>query len=107
MVDAMWDVWSTFSLPLLPVRVTSVGQRKREKRRNRKKGGRGTKVEAEREREKEKESEEEKEENGGGMKRGKWCSKKPTSTLDWNLKVPASIPGDHPPQNYTLVSQPV
>ena len=36
----------------------------------------------EREREREKESEEEKEESGGGTQRGKWCSEKPTSTLD-------------------------
>ena len=64
-----------------------------EKRRNRKKGGRGTKGEAQREREREKESEEEKKESGGGTQRGKWCSKKPASTLDWNLKVPGSIPG--------------
>ena len=46
-----------------------------------------------RESEREKESEEEKEESGGGTQRGKWCSKKPASTLDWNLKVPGSIPG--------------
>ena len=62
------------------------------------KGETGKKVEEERkekhsEREREKESEEEKEESGGGTQRGKWCSKKPASTLDWNLKVPGSIPG--------------
>ena len=46
-----------------------------------------------RSREREKESEEKKEESGGGTQREKWCSKKPASTLDWNLKVPGSIPG--------------
>ena len=68
-----------------------------EKHRQRK-GGTGKKAKEEqkekhREREREKESEEEKEESGGGTQRGKWCSKKPASTLDWNLKVPGSIPG--------------
>ena len=43
----------------------------------------GKKVEEERkEKQREREREEEKEESGGGMQRGKWCSKKPTSTLD-------------------------
>ena len=60
-----------------------------EKRRNRKKGGRGTKGEAESERESERKGEW----GRGGTQRGKWCSKKPASTLDWNLKVPDSIPG--------------
>ena len=53
------------------------------------KGETGKKVEEERkekhrerEREREKESEEEKVESGGGTQRGKWCSKKPASTLD-------------------------
>ena len=65
-----------------------------EKRRNRKKRWkRNERRSTEREREREKESEEEKEESGGGTQRGKWCSKKPASTLDWNLKVPGSIPG--------------
>ena len=45
------------------------------------------------EREREKEREEEKEESGGGMQRGKWCSKKLASTFKWNLKIPGSIPG--------------
>ena len=36
----------------------------------------------EKHRESKKESEEEKEESGGGTQRGKWCSKKPASTLD-------------------------
>ena len=45
------------------------------------KGETGKKVK-QREREREKESEKEKEESGGGTQRGKWCSKKPASTLD-------------------------
>ena len=44
-------------------------------------------MKGEAQREREKESEEEKEESGGGTQRGKWCSKKPASTLDWDLKV--------------------
>ena len=63
-----------------------------EKRRNRKKVEEERK-EKHREREREKRSEEEKEESGGGTQRGKWCSKKPASTLDWNLQVPGSTPG--------------
>ena len=39
-------------------------------------------MKGEAQREREKEIEEEKEERGGGTQRGKWCSKKPASTLD-------------------------
>ena len=66
------------------------------KKQQQRKGETGKKVEEEQKkkhRESKKESEEEKEESGGGTQRGKWCSKKPASTLDWNLKVPGSIPG--------------
>ena len=79
---------------------------KAEKRRNRKKGGRETKGEAQREkeREREKESEEEKEESGGGTQRGKWCSKKPASTLDW-FNPGFNTQGDHPPQNYSWINK--
>ena len=71
--------------------IKSVSRREVEAERQ-EKGERGTKGEAEKEREKESEEEEE-EESGGGAQGGKWCTKKPASTLDGNLKVPGSIPG--------------
>ena len=71
----------------------SVSRREAEAERQEKRWKRNERRSREREREREKESEEEKEESGGGTQRGKWCSKKPASTLDWNLKVPGLIPG--------------
>ena len=80
--------------------------REKEKQEKRWKRNERRSTERESEREREKESEKEKEESVGGTQRGKWCSKKPASTLDWNLKVPGSIPGSTLreiiyPQNYS------